>query len=344
MCDVPPRTKDDFLTTTVEALDATAGDPSLILAAMQRTAGAGRALSRASLIVEKMLGDPECVVFLSLAGPLVASGLKGAILTLIDHDMVDAVVATGAILVDQDLLEAIGGRHFIGSPFVDDEELRALHLDRIGDVFADGDARRELASVVAEIADGIPAGACTSRQFLDAAGAWLVRSGHATPSILRRCHEKRVPVFSPALVDSAAGPGLLVHRTRCGGSGVVIDGVGDFADLTRLKAGVGRRSGVLAVGGGAPKSLVLGTVAATEALGTSALPHHYAVQLTVSTGRGGGRSGASFDEACARGEVDADYAETVVAEATLTLPILVGALYRRRAAEGRSARRLADAL
>lgn len=342
MCDVPPRTKDDFLTTTVEPLDATVGDPSAILAAMQRTSGAGRALSRAALIAEKMLRDADCVVFLSLSGPLVAAGLKHAILAMIDQEMVDAVVATGAILIDQDLLEAVGGRHFVGSRLVDDEELRALHLDRIGDVFVDGDARRELAAVVAEIADRLPAGTCSSREFLDAAGGWLVDAGYEGPSILRRCHEKRVPVFCPALVDSAAGPGLLVHRARSGGTGIALDGVQDFGELAHLKAGPGRRSGLLAVGGGTPKSIVLQSVAAAEVLGDGTSPHRYAVQLTVSTGHGGGRSGASFDEACSRGEVDPDYVETVVAEATLALPILVGALSRRRAAEGRLPRRLAD--
>jgi deoxyhypusine synthase len=344
MCDVPPRTKDDFLTVAVEPLDVAAGDASALLAAMQKTAGAGRDLARAALIAEKMLRDPDCVVFLALSGPLVASGLKHAILALIERDMVDAVVATGANLIDQDLLEALGASHFVGSTAVDDEELRALHVDRIGDVFVDGDRRRELAGVIAEVADGMAPGAYSSRRFLDALGAWLARSGHDAPSILRRCHEKEIPLFSPALADSAAGPGLVMHRARRGADAIALDGIRDLAELTRLKVEGARHSGLLAIGGGVPKSTVQQTVAAAEALGAAAAPHRYAVQITVAGERGGGRSGASFAQACARGEVEIDYAQTVAAEATLALPLLVGALVERAAGQGRPARRLASIL
>jgi deoxyhypusine synthase len=343
MCDVPPRTKDDFLTVAVEPLDVTAGDAAALLTAMRKTAGAGRDLARAALITEKMLQDPDCVVFLSLSGPLVASGLKRAILALIERDLVDVIVATGANLIDQDLLEALGASHFVGSTSVDDEELRALHIDRIGDVFADGDRRRELAGVIAEVADGLAPGPCSSRRFLDALGAWLARNGHDTPSILRRCHEKEIPLFSPALADSAAGPGLVVHRARRGADALALDGIGDLAELTRLKVEGARHSGLRAIGGGVPKSTVLQTVAAAEALGAAAAPHRYAVQITIAGERGGGRSGASFEEACARGEVEIDYAQTVAAEATLALPMLVGALVQRDAGRGRRARRLATA-
>lgn len=344
MCDVPPRTKDDFLTVAVEPLDPAAGDASALLAAMQKTAGAGRDLARAALIAEKMVRDPDCVVFLALSGPLVASGLKRAILALIERNLVDAVVATGAILIDQDLLEALGATHFVGSTEVDDEELRALHVDRIRDVFADGDRRRDLAGTVAEVADGLGPGPCSSRRYLDALGAWLGRGGHDTPSLLRSCHERRVPLFAPALADSAAGPGLVVHRARRGADALALDGIADLAELTRLKLEGGRHSGLLAIGGGVPKSSVLQTVAAAEALGAVAAPHRYAVQITVAGERGGGRSGAPFAEACARGEVEIDYAQAVAAEATLALPLLVGALLQRGAGAGRPARHLADRL
>ncbi len=344
MCDVPPRTKDDFLTVAVEPLDVTAGDAAALLAAMQKTAGAGRDLARAALIAEKMLRDRDCVVFLALSGPLIASGLKGAILALLERDMVDAVVATGASLIDQDLLEALGGSHFVGTTMVDDEELRALHVDRIGDVFADGDRRRELADVVAEVADGMAPGACSSRQFLDALGAWLVRTGYEAPSILRVCHEKGVPLFSPALADSAAGPGLVMHRARRGADALALDGIKDLAELTRLKLEAARHSGLIAIGGGVPRSTVLLTVAAAEALGATTTPHRYAVQIAAAGEHGDDRSGGSFLEACARGEVEVDYAQTVSAETTLALPMLVGALVQRGAGQGRLERRLAASL
>jgi len=54
---------------------------------------------------------------------------------LVKHNMVDAIVATGATIVDMDFFEALGFRHYQGSFHVDDNELRRLYIDRIYDTF-----------------------------------------------------------------------------------------------------------------------------------------------------------------------------------------------------------------
>ena len=65
-----------------------------------------------------MVEEPGGAVILTLAGSLVSAGLKEALLTLVECDMVDVIVATGAIVVDQDFFEALGFRHYMapGSP------------------------------------------------------------------------------------------------------------------------------------------------------------------------------------------------------------------------------------
>lgn len=44
------------------------------------------------------------------------AAVKGTIALMIENDMVDAIVSTGANIVDQDFFEALGFRHYQGTP------------------------------------------------------------------------------------------------------------------------------------------------------------------------------------------------------------------------------------
>ena len=51
--------------------------------------------------------------------------------------MVDAIVATGASIIDMDFFEALGFKHYQGSQFQNDNELRDNYIDRIYDTYID---------------------------------------------------------------------------------------------------------------------------------------------------------------------------------------------------------------
>ncbi len=55
----------------------------------------------------------DCGVILCLAGSLISAGLKKIFVDLIRNNMVDAIVSTGANIVDQDFFEALGFNHYI---------------------------------------------------------------------------------------------------------------------------------------------------------------------------------------------------------------------------------------
>ena len=75
-----------------------------------------RALGGVAMVLERMLADRRRpTVYLGLAGPLIAAGLRRVIRDLIDAGVVDVVVSTGAILYP-DLYQARGGRHYRGTP------------------------------------------------------------------------------------------------------------------------------------------------------------------------------------------------------------------------------------
>ncbi|MBP7147744.1 MAG: deoxyhypusine synthase [Acidobacteria bacterium] len=338
------RTKADFLKHEIEHIDIKRHDVSGMVEAMRKMAYSSRDLARAAEIIERAVKDPDCTVFLTLAGSLISAGLKGVILDLIDHDMVDAIVSTGANIVDQDFFEALGFKHYIGTKWVDDQELRELHIDRIYDTFIDEDQLKECDMTVGEIARALPPRPYSSREFIAEMGRWLVNNGKTTPSITRRCYEKGIPIFCPAFSDSSAGFGLVHHQWFGDGPKLSIDSVKDFLEVTRVKLEAASNSAIFMIGGGVPKNFIQDTVVCCEVLGFDVPMHKYAVQVTVADERDGALSGSTLKEACSWGKVDTSFEQMVYAEATVALPLIAGYLYHRRAWQGRREKRCSDLL
>jgi deoxyhypusine synthase len=122
-------TKKELLSRPVEHIDITAFDARPVIDSYREMAYSSRTLANAADIYSMMLKDKDCAVILTLAGSLISAGLKKAIITLIENNMVDAIVSTGANIVDQDFFEGLGFKHYIApgspeAPPVDDMTLR----------------------------------------------------------------------------------------------------------------------------------------------------------------------------------------------------------------------------
>jgi len=285
-----------------------------------------------------MIADHDCKIILTLAGSLFSAGLKDVVCTLIENNMVDVIVSTGALIVDQDFFEALGFRHYVGSPFADDRQLREKAIDRIYDTYIDEDQLRVCDMTVARLADSLPVRPYSSRAFIKAMGAYLETEGLQTnKSVVSAAYKKGVPIFVPAFSDCSAGFGLLFHqheRIKSRKDYVTIDSVADFRELTEIKLAV-KDTGLLMVGGGVPKNFSQDIVVATDILGKEKPMHKYAVQLTVADERDGGLSGSTLKEASSWGKVDLAYEQMVYGEATITFPLLASDAYHRRKWETR---------
>ncbi len=332
-----------YLKSPVEQLDPTAFDAVPFLEAMGKTAFQARNLARAAEIYDRMLADRDCTIILCLAGSLVSAGLGRTIATLLEQNMADAVVSTGANIVDQDFFEALGYHHYIGNPDVDDNVLRELHIDRIYDTFIDEDELRICDHTTAEIAEDLPPRAYSSREFIGEMGKWLVARDKGHGSITRVAYEKKIPIFCPAFSDSSAGFGLVYHQWHRPEEHVAIDSVKDFLELTKIKV-ASRETGLVMIGGGVPKNFAQDIVVAADILGVDAPMHRYAVQITVADVRDGGLSSSTLKEASSWGKVAQGLEQMVFAEATLALPLLVSYVYHKGAWKDRSAKRLNDTL
>src|SRR5687768_16729189 len=113
-------TKQDYLKEKIQHIDITKYNVVPLVDAMKDMAFQARNLHNAARIFDMMQQDKNSVVFLTLAGSLISAGLKKAILTLVENNMVDAIVSTGANIVDQDFFEGLGFHHYKGTQFVDD--------------------------------------------------------------------------------------------------------------------------------------------------------------------------------------------------------------------------------
>jgi len=337
-----PKAPQQLLQTRIEHVDVKAFDARPLVTAMGKMAFQARNLHRASEIYEAMIREPDGGVILCLAGSLVSAGLKQVVVDMIRHRMVDAIVSTGANIVDQDFFEGLGFHHYVGTPFVDDQELRKLGIDRIYDTFIDEEQLRVCDMTVGKIADGLELRPYSSREFIVEMGRHLAGLKNGVDGIVLAAYEMGVPIFCPAFSDCSAGFGLVHHQwQRQGAPRVTIDSVADFLELTKVKLAA-KQTGLFMVGGGVPKNFAQDTVVAADLLGMDVPMHKYAIQLTVADERDGALSGSTLKEACSWGKVDTAFEQMVFGEATTTMPLVVSYAYHSGAWKKRTARRYAD--
>ena len=322
------KKKQDYLKTKVEHIDITKIDAVDIVKSMKKMSFSARDLASAAEMYDRMLADRDCVIFLTIASSTSAAGCMQIYADLVKYNMVDAVVATGASIVDMDFFEALGFRHYQGTPHVDDRELRRLYIDRIYDTYIDEEQLQHCDRTVTEIADRLPPRPYSSREFIREMGKYLTKKAKKKGSLVQTAYENDVPIFCPAFSDSSAGFGLVLHQHRRPGNHVSIDSVKDFRELTEIKIAA-PTSGLLMIGGGVPKNFIQDTVICAEILGKDVPMHRYAIQITVADVRDGACSSSTLKEAASWGKVDTVSEQMVFAEATMALPLLASYAYHR---------------
>jgi deoxyhypusine synthase len=341
-------TKQELLKQPIQHIDIKQHNVVELVDAMQHMAYSSRDLARAASIYERMLRDKDCGIILCLAGSLISAGLKQIFVDLIRNHMVDAVVSTGANIVDQDFFEALGFKHYIADDLLkqgtEDGTLRELMIDRIYDTLIDEEELRICDETTEKIANSLDPRPYSSREFIRAMGAYLEHEGK-TPekggvdSIVYAAYQNDVPIFCPAFSDCSAGFGLVAHQhARQDKPKVSIDSAKDFYELTQLKIN-NPTTGLLMIGGGVPKNFAQDIVVAADILGTEAPMHKYAVQITVADVRDGALSSSTLKEASSWGKVDTTFEQMVYSEATLALPLITGYAYHKQAHAGRQSRR-----
>ncbi len=278
--------------------------------------GAGR-IGKATELVTEMFSDPDCTVFLTLAGAMVPAGLRRVICDLIKRGHVNVLVTTGANMV-HDMVEALGYRHGIGTFAAEDKKLKARKIGRIGDIYIQQEAFEALERWLFETLETIPE---EKRQHLSAAEL-LYEIGkriNDPESILATAAKKNVPVICPAFVDSIVGFQLWVYGQD---KTIHIDPLLDVNALMD-KVYEANKVGIIILGGGFPKHFALFANTFREGV-------DLAVQITMDRPEPGGLSGASLEEAISWGKIKPEgKAVTVICDATIAFPIIIAAVLDR---------------
>lgn len=319
----------NYLQEKIQHIDITRYDVMDLIEAMRNMAFSARELARASEIYVQMLSDANCSVILTLAGSLFSAGLKKVVFDMIKNDMVDAIVSTGAVIVDQDFFEALGFNHYKGRHHnVDDNELRDLHIDRIYDTFIDEEELRICDETTRKIADSLGPRPYSSREFIEEMGKYLAQHAANRESVILAAYEKSVPIFVPAFSDCSAGFGMVSHQWNNPDNHMSLDSAKDFLELTKIKMAA-QETGIFMIGGGVPKNFVQDIVICAGMLGRHVPMHKYAIQITVADVRDGALSSSTLKEASSWGKVDTAYEQMVYSEATIAMPLIVSYAYHK---------------
>tara|TARA_B100000029_G_scaffold31770_1_gene30261 strand:- start:4051 stop:5094 length:1044 start_codon:yes stop_codon:yes gene_type:complete len=321
--------KKSLLKNEVEHIDITSFDSRKIIESMRKMSFTSRDTANAAEIYNEMIKDKACSIFLTIAGSTSAAGCMNLYSDLIKYNMVDAIVATGASIIDMDFFEALGFKHYQGNQFQDDKVLRENYIDRIYDTYIDEEQLQACDKTICDIANKLPPKAYTSREFIREIGKYLKNNAKKKNSLIELAYDHNVPIFCPAFTDSSAGFGLVMHQEQNPSKHITIDSVREFRELTEIKL-KSKASGLIMVGGGVPKNFVQDTVVCAELLGKKVDMHKYAIQITVADTRDGACSSSTLKEASSWGKVDTSKEQMVFAEATSVLPLIASDVYHRQ--------------
>jgi deoxyhypusine synthase len=307
-----------------------------LVQAFQHTSFQSRNIYKCYEVFRKMLEDPGCLIFLGLSGAMIPGGMRRVLSDMIRMKLVDVIVSTGANMF-HDLFESFGYRHYVGTEEGDDDVLRRHRIVRVYDALMDDHEINQVIHLLSRVPKELKERVVSSRQYLGVLGGRLTDEG----SILRTASRHGVPIFVPALSDSSIGIGLtfLHAREKASSDRFIIDQIRDSYEIAQLKK-MASVTGAIYIGGGVPKNYIQQLGPVSELLFRKESGHRYAFQVTTDDPKWGGLSGCTFEEAKSWGKIEkgSTYA-AVYMDATIALPLLVGAVLQEGKVVGKRKRR-----
>jgi deoxyhypusine synthase len=263
-----------------------------------------------------MFRNSKYTTFLSLSGPLVPGGLRLVFSDLIREDYIDALVTSGANIV-HDLIESMGGSHFIGTENLDDNLIYEEGYNRIYDIFIKNQTFVDLEDFLIGILEEIPEKELNDipiNRFLREVGLRL----EDKDSILFVAASKNVPIFCPGFLDSMLGIPLWIYSQR---KTLKFNPLKDFELFSEIIFDA-EMSGAIILGGGIPKHHTQYMHTLREGLDS-------AVQISTARVEDGSLSGAPLKESITWGKLKKEQIErrtsTIFGDVTIIFPLIVAA-------------------
>ncbi len=294
-----------------------------LVQAFQHTSFQSRNVFKCYDVFRKMLNDPACIVFIGLSGAMIPGGMRRVIRDMIEMKMIDVIVSTGANIF-HDLFESFGYRHYVRSEEGNDDDLRKHRIVRVYDALMDDHEINQVIHFLSKVPEELEERVISSRRYLEVLGSHIKDEG----SILKTASQFGIPIFIPALSDSSIGIGLtFLHlQKEVSSEGLLIDQIRDSFEIAQLKK-MASVTGAIYIGGGVPKNYIQQLGPVSELLFQKESGHRYAFQITTDDPKWGGLSGCTFEEAKSWGKIEKGSSHAAVyMDATIALPLLVGAI------------------
>jgi deoxyhypusine synthase len=277
--------------------------------------GAG-GLSKAADIFEEMVKG-KAFIFLGISGPLVPAGMRNIITDLINSGYINGIVTSGANVV-HDIIYSQKGVHYVGDFKADDRELLKNKMGRIGNIFTRESDFENFEDYMQKILKDIDPALGRNISIVE-----LMREiGRRTKdknSFLRAAYKKKVPVFSPGIVDSVMGLQLFMFSQK---NDFVLNAVKDLKELTDIVFTV-KKCGAIILGGGLPKHFILNANLLRKGI-------DYGIQITMDREEAGSLSGAKLEEGVSWGKAKAkSRIVSCVGDVTVLFPLLVASAKER---------------
>jgi deoxyhypusine synthase len=272
---------------------------------MKKTGFGAKKIGEASEIMNKMFNDKQCTVFLGLAGAMVPAGMKEIIMDVLDN--VNVFVSTGANLT-HDLIEALGENHYQGDDLTDDSTLNKEGIDRIYNVFMKNAVYEKLEDFFEKNFNQLK-DCRTIKELL-----WKIGELAPGRGILKKCFEKKIPIFCPGIADS--GIGLMMWGRIASNRGKTnIDVFEDMKEIIDI-SWTAKKRGVIYLGGGLHKNFIQQSLQFSKGA-------DYGIQITTDRTEPGGSSGAPLREGISWGKMkkNAEFVD-VFCDTTIALPLI----------------------
>src|SRR5262249_21350906 len=159
-------------------------DARPIIDGMRKMSFTSRDTARAADILNMAVEDNPCSIWLTMAGSTSAGGCMHIWPEMIRSNMLDAIVSTGASIIDMDFFEALGFKHYQAGEIPDDKVLRDLYIDRIYDTYIDEEELQHTDETIFQIANSLEPRPYSSREFIKEMGKWLAAGNAKKPGSL----------------------------------------------------------------------------------------------------------------------------------------------------------------
>lgn len=313
----------------------------------------GTHLHQAVQELRKMKAN-QSKIFLGFTSNLVSSGLRDLLCTLIRYRCVDVVVCTAGG-VEEDIIKTLKASR-LGSFSMDGATLRSQGLNRVGNVVIPNENYFAFETWLNGFLDTVVDGAleepaeepATSSRprviqgYRQCAGTAIItpsrmiyelgKAVNSEESFCYWAYQNRIPVYCPGITDGSMGDIITYYKRR---NQLVIDVVEDIAAINRESVFC-RRTGALVLGAGLVKHHIL-----NANLFGNGLDH--CVLINTAQEYDGSDAGARVDEAVSWGKIKKHTTSVKLhADATVVLPLIVGAVWPELFYNGETASQLSQ--